>query len=379
MNKQLKLIHKFFWVLAILLFFGTSHLVQADTVISAVPDTTESNQKTEDSTEVSDKQEDEDTTVIQGWNEKKTSYYENGKKVTGMKKIDNQLYYFDKKGKLYTKSGLQTIGGATYYFNKDHTLKTGVVKVKGKYYYFQKKNGVRYEESGVKKVDGSYYCFTKKYTLKSGWYRNSKNKQYYFDKKTFAALIGWNYVGEYKYYFDDKGRLCQDVRKKLTKAQKKSYYIEVSKKSCVVTVFAKDTKKNKYTVPVISFICSPGDATPTGTFKIKDKLRWHELMGPSWGQWCEHLTDDILFHSVYYDKQNDNKTLNVAAYNKLGTVASHGCIRLTAGDAKWIYDNCDVGTEVKITTKKKSTRFDKPKAQKLSSSHTWDPTDPNIK
>jgi lipoprotein-anchoring transpeptidase ErfK/SrfK len=130
---------------------------------------------------------------------------------------------------------------------------------------------------------------------------------------------------------------------------------------------------------VVSFICSPGTATPTGTFKIKDKLRWHELMGQCWGQWCEHLTDDILFHSVYYDKQNDNKSLNVAAYNKLGTVASHGCIRLTAGDAKWIYDNCDVGTEVKITTKKKSTRFDKPKAQKLSSRHTWDPTDPNIK
>jgi hypothetical protein len=363
MNKQLNVVHKHFGVLVILLVLGMSQIVHADTVVNAVPDTTESTE----------------AAPTEGWNEKKTSYYEKGKKVTGVKKIESQLYYFDNNGNLYTKKGLRTIDGKKYYFDKDYTLKTGVVKIKGKAYYFQKKNGVRYEETGVKKVDGSYYCFTKKHSLKSGWYRNSKNKQYYFNKKTFAAVTGWKYVGGYKYYFDNKGRLCQDVRKKLTKAQKKSYYIEVSKKSCVVTVFAKDLKKNKYTVPVVSFICSPGDATPTGTFKTKDKLRWHELMGPCWGQWCEHLTDSILFHSVYYNKQNDNKTLNVSAYNKLGTLASHGCIRLTAGDAKWIYDNCAIGTTVKITTKKKSTRFDKPKAKKLSANHTWDPTDPTIK
>ena len=70
----------------------------------------------------------------------------------------------------------------------------------------------------------------------------------------------------------------------------------------------------------------------------------------------------------------------VKAYNKLGTVASHGCIRLRAGDAKWIYDNCDIGTKVTIYDNKKVPGpFDKPKAQKLSSSHTWDPTDPAFK
>lgn len=365
-SKQIRV--QCFLTLAMCLLLATGNVAKADKVINAQPDTT-------DSTEVANTSSNEN-----GWNSEGTSYYKDGVAVTGVQEIDGELYYFKENGKLYKKTGMRTIDDKTYYFNKDHTLGTGVVKESKKtYYYFQETDGSRYEETGVKKISGVYYNFSDEYQLLSGWYRDSKNKQYYFDKKTFEALIGWNYVGDYMYYFDEKGRLCQDVRDMLTKKQKKSYYIEVSKASCVVTVFAKDLKKDKYTVPVVSFICSPGKATPVGTFKIRDKLRWHELMGPCWGQWCEHLTDDILFHSVYYDRQNDNKSLNVSAYNKLGTVASHGCIRITAGDAKWIYDNCPIGTEVKVTTKKKSTRFDKPKAQKLSSSHTWDPTDPTIK
>lgn len=345
--------------------------VKAETVVEAKPDvTTESQSTTQTTTEV---------TNANGWNKKKTCYYINGEKVKGIHRIDNKLYYFDTKGNLYKKFGKQKIKGKIYYFNKNYSLKTGVVKIGKKYYYFQRKDGVRYEETGIKKVDGKYYNFTSKYYLKSGWYRDKNGKRYYFDKKTFVAMTGWKYVGKYKYYFNKKGQLQQDVRKKLTKKQKSSYVIRVNRTASCVTVYAKDGKKG-YTIPVVAFVCSAGKDTPIGTFHIKDKLRWHELMGPSWGQWCEHLTQDILFHSVYYDVERDNKSLNVKAYNKLGTMASHGCIRLTAGDSKWIYDNCKIGTKVIIYNNKKNPGpFDKPKAKKLSTKHTWDPTDPTIK
>lgn len=317
-------------------------------------------------------------TVRNGWDDKKTCYYVNGKKVKGVYQIDGKLYYFNSRGNLYKKKGLNTINRRTFCFDKDYSLKTGAVKVDKVVYYFQK-DGARYEATGLKKVEGKYYYFKSDHSLKSGWYRNGENKRYYFDKKTYAAKVGWNYVGRYKYYFNNKGQLQQDVRKKLTKKQKSSYYIKVNRTACCVTVYAKDGKKG-YTIPVVAFVCSPGEGTPVGTFKIRDKLRWHELMGPSWGQWCEHLTDDILFHSVFYNKERDNKSLSVKEYNKLGTMASHGCIRLTAGDAKWIYDNCPVGTKVQIYNNKKDPGpFDKPKAQKLSSGHTWDPTDPALK
>lgn len=355
-------------IICISLIFGgilqLDETVYADTVVDAQPDGDLPQTGAES---------------IEGWNEKGTSYYVNGEKVTGIQKINNKLYYFDTKGNLYKKFGKQSIKGKTYYFNDDYSLKTGVVKIGKKSYYFQKKNGEQYDGTGIKKVDGTYYNFTSQHYLRSGWFRDKKKTRYYFDKKKFSALTGWNYVGKYKYYFNKKGQLQQDVRKQLSKKQKSSYVIRVNRTASCVTVYAKDGKKG-YTVPVVAFVCSAGKGTPTGTFHIRDKLRWHELMGPCWGQWCEHLTDDILFHSVYYNSKNNNRTLDVSAYNKLGTMASHGCVRLTAGDAKWIYDNCKVGTKVIIYNNKKNPGpFDKPKAKKLSSSHTWDPTDPTIK
>lgn len=326
-----------------------------------------------------DSKEEETDNEKNGWNEKHTSYYVHDKKVTGILKIEGKLYYFDKSGSLYKKYGKKKIGEKTYYFNDDYSLKTGAVKIKKSYYYFMKKTGEMYKGSGIQKIEGKYYLFNKKGQLQSGWYRDDKKKRYYFDKKTFAAKTGWKYVGKYKYYFNSKGQLQQDVRKKLTKKQKSSYFIKVNRTASCVTVYAKDGAKG-YTIPVVAFVCSAGKGTPTGKFKIRDRLRWHELMGPCWGQWCEHLTDDILFHSVYYNEKNNNRTLDVSAYNKLGTMASHGCVRLAAGDAKWIYDNCKIGTQVEIYNNKKNPGpFDKPKIKKLSKSHTWDPTDPTVK
>ncbi len=326
-----------------------------------------------------DDTKEEDVSVKNGWTKDKTCYYVNNEKVTGVYKIDGKLYYFKKNGAIYRNKGLRKIDNKYYYVNKDNSLRTGVVKVGKQYYYFRKKLGSRYEKTGIHKVDGKYYYFSSEHDLKSGWKRNKSNKKYYFDTKTFAAKTGWNYVGKYKFYFNKKGQLLQDVRKKLTKKQKQSYYIRVNRTACCVTVYAKDGKRG-YTIPVVSFICSTGGATPVGTFPIRDKLRWHELMGPCWGQWCEHLTSTILFHSVPYNSPYNNRSLDVRGYNKLGTMASHGCIRLTAGDAKWIYDNCAVGTKVNIYNNDKDPGpFDKPTAQKLNAGHTWDPTDPTIK
>ena len=80
---------------------------------------------------------------------------------------------------------------------------------------------------------------------------------------------------------------------------------------------------------------------------------------------------------MFYNSYHNNDTLSVNGYNKLGTVCSHGCVRLTAGDAKWIYDNCKLGTKVIIYNSSVSGPLGKPSAAKLSYWHTWDPTDPN--
>lgn len=40
--------------------------------------------------------------------------------------------------------------------------------------------------------------------------------------------------------------------------------------------------------------------------------------------------------------------MNIDEYNKMGTSASSGSIYMTPADAKWIYNNCGVNTQVQI-------------------------------
>ena len=54
-----------------------------------------------------------------------------------------------------------------------------------------------------------------------------------------------------------------------------------------------------------------------------------------------------LFHSVLYSEK-DTSTLRQGSVDNLGRPASHGCIRLSVEDAKWLYNNCAAGTTVKI-------------------------------
>lgn len=180
-----------------------------------------------------------------------------------------------------------------------------------------------------------------------------------------------------KLYYDASGKQIQNLESIVGK--KDAYYLYVNKTKSMVTAYFKE---GKYYVPYKAMVCSAGAVagnTPNGTFYTPAKYRWHELMGPCWGQWCTRIHGGVLFHSVFYNSKNNNNRLAVSAYNKLGKPASHGCVRLAAGDAKWIYDNCKLKTPVVIYGKNGYEPLTKPTAYKLPSWHTWDPTDPNMK
>lgn len=159
------------------------------------------------------------------------------------------------------------------------------------------------------------------------------------------------------------------------------YLIKVNRACNTVTVYEKDSK-GKYTVPAKAMVCSVGTGTRTitGTFNTKEKYRWKLLNGNVWGQYATRIVGGILFHSVYYYGYCDPATLSTKEYNKLGTAASQGCIRLTVADAKWIYDNCPIGTQVIVYDDKKNPGpLGKPESIILPSNVKWDPTDPNEK
>lgn len=164
---------------------------------------------------------------------------------------------------------------------------------------------------------------------------------------------------------------------KSAEAKSNKYYIKVNKGTNVATVYKTDGKE-----PYRAFIVSCGYATPKGTFYTKNKYRWKELMGPSYGQYSTRITGSILFHSVWYYRNGDKSSQSVREYNKLGTTASHGCVRMTVADSKWIYDNCPIGTKVIIFSgKSKDDPLGKPAFEKITSGkrQDWDPTDPDKK
>lgn len=160
---------------------------------------------------------------------------------------------------------------------------------------------------------------------------------------------------------------------------KAKYYIIVNYGSNVVTVYEKDADGN-YTVPVKAMVCSCGTATPRGgTYKLTSyRTRWQALFGGVYGQYSVPIVGNILFHSVPYLTKFDPSSLEYWEYDKLGTSASAGCIRLTVIDAIWIYNNCGAGTYVEFSASA-ANPLGKPSARKISSyidERGYDPTDP---
>ena len=156
------------------------------------------------------------------------------------------------------------------------------------------------------------------------------------------------------------------------------YYLVVNKSTNTVTVYQADST-GEYCIPVKSMICSCGNGTPSGTYTTTDQYRWRYLVGDVYGQYATRITGHILFHSVPYLRQSED-SLQYEEYNKLGTTASHGCIRLTVADSLWIYQNCPSGTKVTLTSRPSmGDPLGRPAAQTISAdspNRGWDPTDP---
>ncbi|MCM1246653.1 MAG: L,D-transpeptidase family protein [Roseburia sp.] len=150
-----------------------------------------------------------------------------------------------------------------------------------------------------------------------------------------------------------------------------AYQIRINKQKNTVTVYKYSDGEYE---PYKAFVCSTGKATPLGRFRIYQKHRWRALVGHTYGQYCSRFTGPILFHSVWYQRP-DPATMPNGEFNKLGTTASHGCIRLSVRDARWIYKNCSMGTPVIVYRSEDPGPLGKPESIRLPKGKGYDPTD----
>ena len=154
----------------------------------------------------------------------------------------------------------------------------------------------------------------------------------------------WNVI------FNSPGIVMPDMTPK--PAPKTEFALTVDVKNQIVIVYTLD-ENNEYTVPVRYMLCSTGmkaTPSPVGDWVLNGrKTRWCYF--PKWGSYARYWTRinaQVAFHSPIY-RSADTGTMNVSSYKALGQRASHGCIRLSVEDAKWVYENVGKGTVVTIT------------------------------
>lgn len=226
------------------------------------------------------------------------------------------------------------------------------------YEFFTDENGQRY----LVAIDG---------VRPNGWFEWN-GKRHYADNGYIKT--GWHYIDGLKFYFDENYVLVQDVEAIIGKQD--SYVIKVNKQANCVTIYAKDGN-NGYIIPVKAMLCTTGDDTPIGTFKSPEKYRWRLMVNDTWSQYATRIIpgQGFLIHSVGFWEKN-NHTLITDAYNYLGRSKSLGCVRLTTGHAKWVYDNCKIGTTIIIYNDPNPGPFNRPAVVPIPANQKWDPTDP---
>lgn len=121
------------------------------------------------------------------------------------------------------------------------------------------------------------------------------------------------------------------------------YFIWVDLQRHTVNIFKR--KKKNYEL-IKTMTCASGkDKTPTvrGNFKIEDRgLDFYEASIDMGAKYWVRFYGSYLFHSLPTDEKGN------ILDTTLGQQATHGCIRLSIKNSKWIYDNIPKNTSVWI-------------------------------
>ena len=189
------------------------------------------------------------------------------------------------------------------------------------------------------------------YKTTNGFYAQTQDAVKQFQKHNGLDATGVVDEKTWNAMFNDPD--VADANSDPKPAPKPTYFIEVDVNNQVVKVWKYNQETQEYSDFDRAFLCATGtksNPSPLGTFTLTGRrARWCEF--PKWGggkaQYWTKINDDIAFHSVLYADNND-MSLKVNSLTGLGKRGSHGCIRLTVADAKWIYEHVEKGMQVLI-------------------------------
>lgn len=169
--------------------------------------------------------------------------------------------------------------------------------------------------------------------------------------------------------------------KTATTSTLKSYRIEVDLTNQICTVYGVYSNgSSKVLMSEFVSTAKKGKTTPVGNFKIqsgngkKAKYRTAKMSsGKSYAEYLCRFHGAKCMHTVPYSKRNTKGYVSKTEFNKLGTPASSGCVRMPYKLAKYIYEKCPVGTPVKVFKGTKG-KYPAGKPKKYTATKNVDPT-----
>ena len=103
----------------------------------------------------------------------------------------------------------KTKSGYWFYFNQDHTMKTGILTDRGYTFWLDKKDGLLYNE-WVKDESGKWLHTDGNGCLVKGWYHAPNGKWFYFNKDSYQMVTGKLTDDHKDYWLDENAGLLYD-------------------------------------------------------------------------------------------------------------------------------------------------------------------------
>lgn len=309
-----------------------------------------------------------------------------------------------KLNKAYIPGNIKKVRFVLYKMNGKKAKKQGSYDVKGTAGKTKTTLKVHNEDTGKFKVRVyGYTTWGKKIFL---------NEQTYNLRKKDMGKNGWfyeKYAGKtYKFYYINNVKQTDltDILnlKKSSSSNTNRLTIEVNRAASAVTIYLYNEETKKYDIPVKTCAVSVGSDTwtnagtsglnedssytPLGNYSIctngiSVKYTLKEMHEPDGSivhaRWASHIVGNVYFHAIAVGAKS-HYSLPSSTYNRLGSPASAGCIRMTVADAKWIYDYASTGTPVKISkgNSSKPGPLGKAAVIKTTGGINYDPTDPAV-
>lgn len=144
----------------------------------------------------------ETAALATGWLELGAARYyldPTGATCSGWQTVQGKRYYLEENGAVYT--GWKTLAENTYYFLADGAMATGLQTIDTHRYYFSPKGILQY---GWQIADGKQYYFDPDGKMHLGWLEEGSDRYYFREDGTMA--VGEVVIGETSHFFTSKGK-----------------------------------------------------------------------------------------------------------------------------------------------------------------------------